>query len=366
VREAIPSHCFKRSYTISLRYLIVDLAIIFALFYAATFIDACSYGLLRVILWVTYWMVQGCIMTGLWVIGHECGHGGFTDSDILNDVVGWVVHSALLVPYFSWKISHRRHHSNTGSVSRDEVFVPPVKSVDQAEDEHEDSITSEIVSTFRRLFHIVIMFTIGWPLYLTINATGRPYPKGRWVNHFLPTSPIFTSDKERIQVLVSDMGLIIALGFLWKLSSMFSFLWMAKMYGIPYLITNFFLVLITFLQHTDHAVPHYDDDQWEWMRGALATVDRDYGILNHVFHHICDTHVVHHLFFQLPHYHAVEATKAVKKVLGAYYRYDSTPIAKALWESFACEHVQPDAGAKGPEAGVLWFRKPSSRKHKHI
>jgi fatty acid desaturase len=50
--------------------------------------------------------------------------------------------------------------------------------------------------------------------------------------------------------------------------------WRVQTYGIPYLITNMFLVLITFLQHTDTALPHYSGAEWDWLRGALATVDR--------------------------------------------------------------------------------------------
>lgn len=34
------------------------------------------------------------------------------------------------------------------------------------------------------------------------------------------------------------------------------------------------LVMITFLQHTHINLPHYDDKEWDWLRGALATVDR--------------------------------------------------------------------------------------------
>ncbi|KAJ7015712.1 hypothetical protein NC653_004878 [Populus alba x Populus x berolinensis] len=41
---------------------------------------------------------------GVWVIAHECGHHAFSD------------------------YHHRRHHSNTGSLERDEVFVPKTKS----------------------------------------------------------------------------------------------------------------------------------------------------------------------------------------------------------------------------------------------
>ncbi len=72
--------------------------------------------------------------------------------------------------------------------------------------------------------------------------------------------------------------------------------------------------MITYLQHTHPNLPHYDDKEWDWLRGAMATVDRSYGFLDHIFHHIADTHVAHHLFSYMPHYHAQEATAAIRKV----------------------------------------------------
>jgi len=122
----------------------------------------------------------------------------------------------------------------------------------------------------------------------------------------------------------------------------YGFLWILKIYIMPLLVVNFFLVLITFLQHTDYALPHYTNKEWDWVRGALATIDRDFGILNGVFHHITDTHVVHHLFSYMPFYHAKEATEAVKPLLKNYYRYDSTHWLKALWVNFQCNYAQPD------------------------
>jgi len=53
-------------------------------------------------LWIAYAAFNGTVATGLWVLGHECGHGAFSNNKIANDLLGYVLHTALLVPYFSW------------------------------------------------------------------------------------------------------------------------------------------------------------------------------------------------------------------------------------------------------------------------
>lgn len=51
-------------------------------------------------------LIQGTCATGVWVLAHEAGHGAFSPQAWVNDTVGWIFHSALLVPYFSWKYTH--------------------------------------------------------------------------------------------------------------------------------------------------------------------------------------------------------------------------------------------------------------------
>ncbi|XP_047082389.1 fatty acid desaturase DES2 [Lolium rigidum] len=343
IKKAIPPHCFQRSVIKSFSYVVHDLVIVAALLYAALVWIPTLPTVLQLGAWPLYWVVQGCVMTGVWVIAHECGHHAFSDYSLLDDIVGLVLHSWLLVPYFSWKYSHRRHHSNTGSMERDEVFVPKKK----------DALAWYTPYIYNnpagRLVHIVVQLTLGWPLYLATNASGRPYP--RFACHFDPYGPIY-NDRERVQIFISDVGVLATSFGLFKLASVFGFWWVVRVYAVPLLIVNAWLVLITYLQHTHPALPHYDSTEWDWLRGALATMDRDYGILNRVFHNITDTHVAHHLFSTMPHYHAMEATKAIKPILGEYYQFDPTPVAKATWrEAKECIYVEPTEDRKG----VFWY-----------
>ena len=150
---AIPKECFERNMLTSFGHLAQDLLIVAALGYAASHIQyaprAAAY-----LLWPLYIYAQGCVMTGLWVLAHECGHQAFSDSKFVNDSVGWVVHSALLVPYHSWRITHKNHHSNTCSVERDEVFASPARS----------SFAAEMMqdTPLAHVWGIVVMLLFGW------------------------------------------------------------------------------------------------------------------------------------------------------------------------------------------------------------
>jgi omega-6 fatty acid desaturase (delta-12 desaturase) len=163
---------------------------------------------------------------------------------------------------------------------------------------------------------IAFILLLGWPLYLVCNLSGRKY--SRFTSHFHPNSPIY-SKQEQFQVIVSDFGLLLVGFGLYGLGSIYGFLWLFKVYGVPLLIVNSFLVLITFLQHTHPSLPHYEDAEWDWVRGTLSTVDRNYRIFNSVFHHIIDTHVAHRIFSTMLHYHGQEATKTIKPILVRYY-----------------------------------------------
>lgn len=343
IKNAIPPHCFERSFLKSTFYLLIDLAMVSALFYLAMKVyDSNLPWYAHVIFWPVYWICQGCVSFGIWIIAHECGHYSYCDSKMICDWLGLVLHTILLVPYHSWRISHSKHHKNTNRMDGDEAFVPMTRK--QREEEHDE----DFPNVFQQLFHVLKYLVIGFPAYLMFHVRGRKY--NTRVNHFVPKGPLF-SEKEYKDVIISDVAIVIWLALLGYLAFyVYSIQWITCLYVIPYLNVNMWLVIVTYLQHTDIKVPHYDDEEWTWLKGALCTMDRDYGILNYVFHNLTDAHIVHHLFSYMPHYHIKEATKHIKPILGKYYNYDDTPVWKALWKSDSyCRFVEN-------HGGVRWYK----------
>ena len=104
------------------------------------------------------------------------------------------------------------------------------------------------------------------------------------------------------------------------------------MYLAPLLVVNCWLVIYTWLHHTETDVPHLAGSDFSFMRGAFLSIDRPYGkLLNFLHHNIGSTHVIHHIVPNIPHYHAKEATLAIRRAFPKVYLFNSTPIYKALW-----------------------------------
>ncbi|KAJ1811882.1 hypothetical protein LPJ56_005671, partial [Coemansia sp. RSA 2599] len=264
------------------------------------------------------------------------GHGAFSENRTVCNVTGWVLHSALLVPYYSFKYTHSRHHKGTNSMTRDEVIVPRTKSYRGLQNKPSTPawITETVFeeSPIYHLFMVVGISLFGWPMYLIRNISGPKHAEG--ASHFNPNSVLFKPENFW-QIVISDIGVLLTASAIVYYSFVYSAATVMCYYGVPYLVVNFLFVTLTFLQHTDAAVPHYNDDAWNFIRGALCTIDRDYGwVLNTCLHHANHTHVAHHLFSQLPHYHAQEATEHLKKKLGKYYHYDNSNFLYALYHTY--------------------------------
>lgn len=88
IREAIPSKCFKKDTFRSLSYLARDVVVVAGL-------AAGALAIKNPLLWPAYWAAQGTMFWALFVIGHDCGHGSFSNNRLVNSVVG----ESLVTPF---------------------------------------------------------------------------------------------------------------------------------------------------------------------------------------------------------------------------------------------------------------------------
>ncbi|KAG9222241.1 hypothetical protein CCMSSC00406_0006538 [Pleurotus cornucopiae] len=373
IRAAIPAHLFIRDTTRGLLYVTRDLLMAAIACSLASHIDPYFEGTVarqlltpfgaeigRWTAWLVYWWIQGLVLTGIWVIGHECGHSAFSEHKIINDAIGFVTHTALWTPYFSWKISHHRHHSNHASMERDEVYVPKTRSDlgipldDNGPVDYEEYFGDTPIYT---LYMLIRQQVLAFPAYLlrVFNVSGqKTYPKG--TNHFDPNSVLFTKE-QRNAVILSNLGIAAMVWVVTCASSTFGSANVVKFYGIPWLLVSHWFIMITYLHHTAPELPHYRNKEWNFQRGAAATVDRNFlGWQGRFFlHDVAHFHVIHHFFPKMPFYNGPEATAYLKAFIGEHYRYSDKPVFQALWESYnRCQFVE-DTG------DVLFYRDKAGR-----
>ena len=340
-KDLIPEKFFRVNTKTSLRYLL-QTAII------QTFVVLIGLSIpfnpKLIPIWILYVLLSGTTAMGFWVIAHECGHGAFSRNKTLETIVGYTLHSLLLVPYFSWQRSHAIHHRFTNNVSNGETHVPLVINGNGVSEkkggEKEIEFSNYLGKTNYGIFQLFVHLIFGWPAYLFSGATGGPkYGKS---NHFWPKKPFSKVLWPSIwgkKVWISDLGIALTLVGLIFLILKFGIFPIIGIYFGPLLVVNCWLVIYTWLHHTDSDVPHLSNKDFSYMRGAFLSIDRPYGtVLNFLHHNIGSSHVVHHVCPTIPHYHAKKVTSIIKKTYNKAYLFNPDPIHKALW-NVACNCV---------------------------
>lgn len=326
IRAAIPKHCWEKNKWRSMSYVLRDVAVVFGFAAIASVLNSW-------VVWPLYWVAQGTMFWALFVLGHDCGHGSFSNSTNLNSVIGHILHSSILVPYHGWRISHRTHHQNHGHTENDESWHPLNKS-----------LYDKLEASTRYLRFKLPFPMLAYPVYLWVRSPGK---KG---SHYNPDSDLFVpNEKKDVLTSTACWSAMVALlaGLTWTLGP----IQMIKLYFIPYMLFVMWLDAVTYLHHHGHEdkLPWYRGKEWSYLRGGLTTLDRDFGWINNI-HHDIGTHVIHHLFPQIPHYHLIEATEAAKPVLGRYYREPekSSPLPFHLFgvlgRSMKRDHYVNDTG----------------------
>lgn len=244
-------------------------------------------------------LLTGFAMWCMWCIGHDAGHSTVSTDSRINRVVGEIAHSVVcLTPFVPWAKSHRQHHLNHNHLERDYSHQWFIR---EESDELHPLIKASYLTRNLQLpiLYFVYLFA-GVPDGGHVIFYGRMWEKAKL--------------KEKMNAAISVAVSVATSGFLWAKMGFADFTVVCM---VPWLVTSFWLFMVTYLQHHSDDGKVYTDNTFTFEKAAFETVDRDYGKwINRMSHHMMDGHVVHHLFFErVPHYRLEEATAALAKGL---------------------------------------------------
>ncbi|KAI0337619.1 hypothetical protein BDW22DRAFT_1363881 [Trametopsis cervina] len=380
VHDAVPKHLLQKNFFLSCWFIFQNLALCGVMFAFAARIDQMAVSLSQSLfagqasalqmfalkggLWFVYQWFQGLLFAGIFCLAHECGHQTLFNSRVANDSVGFVISALIMLPYYAWQITHNQHHKAVGSLERDENFVPRTRQNYKLPPEKRATKTDYSAifdeAPAMTLWRIFVMQAFGWWAYIGAHVMGsNKYPDAP--NFFSPWSSYFKPEQRRL-IVINDIGLTVMTSLLVTYAIRTSWTSLFVLWFLPYMICNHWIVMITFLQHSDPSIPHYRGKAWTYFRGALLTVDRPIlGSLGRFFFHgLAHDHVAHHLFSSVPFYNYPEITPILRDVLKHDYNYDSTNSFYALYRSFKeCTFVED-------EGEILFYKNTEGKVAREI
>lgn len=360
IRKAIPKECFVKKWYVALAYLVMDLMMVFSSLWATrqlwynmstlfptavhgeegdevVQIMSAEWSLLLLFTVIKAPLILCCQMftslfyCGLFALGHDCAHNLFAYDHRANNIAGWIAHGAILFPFTAWRRGHISHHLKHNHYTEDygsRFDVGPLANDCWAFD----------VTRHRPGRATLTMPFFGMPVYVYL-----PTFLGVDGCHLLPG--IFSGDRlwnmatSRDLILGWISTVVVITYFLFyyyalyhdvELGYLGSIVDFSLLFG-PAWLGGMALIFITgYFQHHSDPTHHsccYDDTTWHYVIAGFQTMDRVFGVVwDHIFHHLTDGHVAHHLFFaSIPQYNLRKATVAIrehldKHGLSEYYR----------------------------------------------
>jgi omega-6 fatty acid desaturase (delta-12 desaturase) len=254
------------------------------------------YQSLRIGYWLTCLLaipVSG-LLTRLFIIQHDCGHGSFFDSARVNRWVGASLGVVTLTPYQYWRRTHAIHHATSGDLDRREMGDINTLAVD------EYLALSRWGRLCYRLYRNMGVLLVLGPFYQFVLKQRFPFdmPRG-W-------------QREWRSVLGTNLSLCIVLVLMARTIGLGAF---AAVHLPIVVISGAFGVWLFYVQH------QFEDTYWEmhsrWDFHAAGVEGSSYLDLPRVLHWFTGNigyHHVHHLSSRIPNYRLRAAMEEVPEL----------------------------------------------------
>jgi omega-6 fatty acid desaturase (delta-12 desaturase) len=278
------------------------------------------------------WFVTGLVMTGLFVIGHDCAHQALFKSRRLNDLIGRLSMLPSWHVYEGWVLGHNRvHHQFTVREGYDFVWHPYTPAQYAA------------MSPLARLRHRIEWSWIGAGAYYLREVWWHKMmvgkPPARFANairkdRLLVCGAVTLAATALVVAELSGGGTVAGAAWL-----------VARVLVVPFLIFNF---AIGSLVHVHHVQP---DIRWwkrrDWTKFAAqvegTTVLRVSKLLDLFFHQIM-IHVPHHVDVRIPMYNLEMAAEAIAKAFPETMHDEPLRFRDFVRNTRQCKLYDFDAG----------------------
>jgi omega-6 fatty acid desaturase (delta-12 desaturase) len=235
---------------------------------------------------ISYWLTlllsvfAAGFMVRIFIIFHDCGHGSFFKSKLLNMIVGIITGLIVFTPYNKWHHEHKIHHQTVGNLDKRGVGDVMTLTVDEYQK----------LSKWKKLYYRiyrnpVVLFGIAPIIIFTI---AQRFPK-KYMNM-----------TERLYVHLSSLVLAAAVFALILLIGWKTFL----LVQIPILyIATAHGVWLFYVQHQFRDVLWAKAEDWDYMNTALkgSSMFKLPFLLNWFTGNI-GYHHIHHLSPMIPNY----------------------------------------------------------------
>ena len=246
--------------------------------------------------WLTFALLplNAVLITRLFTIQHDCGHGSYFSSQNVNNIVGCALGVLTLTPYYYWRKNHNIHHRDSGNLDRRGVGDVDTFTVEEYQN------ASFLKKLWYRIYRHPAFITLAAPLLLF------------GIKHRLPLDSEFHSTKMWTNIMATNAAIIVVVTLLVHFFGAQSFflvylpvVWLGSALGVT----------MFYIQH------QYEDAYWnragEWSYFDAAMQGSSYFEFSRFFSWLVgniNLHHIHHLNGHIPSYRLREALNQIPEL----------------------------------------------------
>lgn len=261
------------------------------------------------------WVITGTALTGLFILGHDCGHQAFSEKQWINELFGHLFMLPVIYPFHNWCVQHNRHHAWTNKLGGARWKQVP-EMLSGKSDPAWQPLRPEVYENLRPKEQWIYTKIRGGFWWLAS-------VKNWWYQLHMNSAKL--SPKDEIKVKISTT-LVIVFGICLSCLLVFTGgIWgFIKLWLVPWLIFHFWLSTFTLIHHS------YTDNHWKsgenWNAAQaqlFGTVHCNYPRWVEFLCHDINYHIPHHISTRIPFYNLRLATDHLRQAFGSHLRESS-------------------------------------------